>query len=93
MQLNLNLHTRDLTGDQVEPAHYVRPKGSLLKWIGNKYRMAEQITSYFPYVANRYFDVFLGSGAILATIAPEEGCWVRFLWSANRNLDCCPNSA
>ena len=73
MQLNLNLHARDLTGDQVEPAHYVRPKGSLLKWIGNKYRMAEQITSYFPYDANRYFDVFLGSGAILATIAPEKG--------------------
>ncbi len=73
MQLNLNLQARHLTGNLERPAHYVRPKGSLLKWIGNKYRMAEQITSHFPSDVNRYFDVFLGSGSILATVAPEEG--------------------
>ena len=59
----------DLLGD-VRPS---RPKGSLLKWIGNKYRMAEEIVSYFPADAERYFDVFLGSGAILATVAPLRG--------------------
>ena len=59
----------DLLGD-VRPA---RPKGSLLKWIGNKYRMAEQIASYFPTDIHRYFDVFLGSGSILATVAPVRG--------------------
>ena len=35
--------------------------------------MAEQITSHFPCGANRYFDVFLGSGSILATVAPNDG--------------------
>ncbi len=73
MQLELDLDIRDLMGNRVRPVHHIKPKGSLLKWIGNKYRMAEQIASYFPYDANRYFDVFLGSGAILATIAPNKG--------------------
>lgn len=50
-----------------------RPEGSLLKWIGNKYRMAEEIVSYFPADARTYYDVFLGSGAVLATVAPERG--------------------
>ncbi len=59
----------DLLGD-VRPT---RPNGSLLKWIGNKYRVAEQIASYFPADIRRYFDVFLGSGAILATVAPVRG--------------------
>lgn len=65
----LGNNTVDLLGD-VRPA---RPNGSLLKWIGNKYRMAEQITSYFPADSGTYFDVFLGSGSILATVAPERG--------------------
>lgn len=50
-----------------------RPSGSLLKWIGNKYRVAEQIVSYFPPDTRRYFDVFLGGGSILATVAPTRG--------------------
>ena len=61
--------TIDLFGD-VKPT---RPKGSLLKWIGNKYRMAEQIASYFPADTRTFFDVFLGSGAILGTLAPARG--------------------
>lgn len=59
----------DLLGN-VKPT---RPNGSLLKWIGNKYRMAEEITSYFPADTRTYYDVFLGSGAILATVAPIRG--------------------
>lgn len=61
--------TIDLLGD----AKHTRPNGSLLKWIGNKYRMAEEIVSYFPADAKRHFDVFLGSGAILATVSPHHG--------------------
>lgn len=52
---------------------YVRPRGSLFKWVGNKYRMAEQITSYFPSDFRTYYEVFLGGGAVLATIAPSCG--------------------
>ncbi|MCL5280998.1 MAG: DNA adenine methylase [Planctomycetes bacterium] len=47
-------------------------KGQLLKWIGNKQRFAQQIVSFFPERFGRYFEPFLGSGAVLATLAREE---------------------
>ena len=52
---------------------YVRPNGSLLKWIGNKYKVAEEITSYFPAEMRAFYDVFVGGGSILATVAPARG--------------------
>lgn len=48
-----------------------RLRGQLLKWIGNKQRFAAEIVSYFPPEFGRYFEPFLGSGAVLATLAPE----------------------
>jgi DNA adenine methylase len=47
------------------------PKGQLLKWVGNKQRFATEIISYFPRDFSRYFEPFLGSGAVLATLAPS----------------------
>ena len=44
----------------------------LLKWIGNKQRFAHEIVSYFPDRFGRYFEPFLGSGAVLGTLAPRE---------------------
>ena len=73
---------------------YTRPNGSLLKWIGNKYRMAEQITSYFPIDVRTYYEVFLGGGAVLATIAPARGVGsdsfapLIEIW---RNVKSCPD--
>lgn len=61
--------TTDLFG---RPA-FTRPKGSLLKWVGNKYRMAEEISSYFPADIGTFYDVFLGSASVLATVAPRQG--------------------
>ncbi|MCK4341665.1 MAG: DNA adenine methylase [Phycisphaerae bacterium] len=58
---------------EVIPPSYTKPRGSLLKWIGNKYRMAEEIAAYFPASFRTFYDVFLGSGAILATVAPASG--------------------
>lgn len=52
---------------------YVPPKSQLLKWIGNKQKFASVITSYFPKKFNRYIEPFIGSGAILATVAPSDG--------------------
>ncbi len=53
---------------------YSRPhRGSLLKWIGNKYKMAEEICSHFPTDYGTFFDVFVGSASLLATVAPERG--------------------
>jgi DNA adenine methylase len=60
----------DLFGDTT--GVYTKPKGgSLLKWIGNKYKMAEQICSYFPLEYGTVFDVFMGSVSVLATAAPQ----------------------
>ncbi|MBI3664334.1 MAG: DNA adenine methylase [Acidobacteria bacterium] len=47
--------------------------GPLLKWIGNKHRFAREIVSYFPKGYKTYREPFLGSGAVLGTLAPERG--------------------
>lgn len=49
------------------------PQGQLLKWIGNKQRMAEEIVAHFPKSFGTYHEPFLGSGAVLATLAPAHG--------------------
>jgi DNA adenine methylase len=51
----------------------VRPfKTQLLKWVGNKQRFAHEIVSYFPSRFKTYYEPFLGSGAVLATLAPDH---------------------
>ena len=52
---------------------YTAPSAQLLKWIGNKQRFAESIASFFPKRYNTYIEPFLGSGAVLATVAPKNG--------------------
>lgn len=47
-------------------------KTQLLKWIGNKQRFAHEIASYFPQYFGTYFEPFLGSGAVLATLMPQQ---------------------
>jgi DNA adenine methylase len=55
-------------------AHAQSPEtGQLLKWIGNKHRFAGEIVSYFPKFFKVYREPFLGSGAVLGTLAPEKG--------------------
>jgi DNA adenine methylase len=44
----------------------------LLKWIGNKQRTAHEIASYFPAGFATYYEPFIGSGAVLATLAPAK---------------------
>lgn len=44
----------------------------LLKWIGNKQRFADEIASYFPKDFQTYYEPFLGSGAVLATLKPSK---------------------
>lgn len=52
----------------------VKPfKAQLLKWVGNKQRFAHEIASYFPADYGTYREPFIGSGAVLATVAPERG--------------------
>lgn len=51
----------------------VRPfRFQLLKWIGNKQRFAHEIASLLPGDFGIYFEPFLGSGAVLGTLAPPR---------------------
>ena len=47
-------------------------KLQLLKWIGNKQRFAHEIVGYFPDHYGTYFEPFVGSGAVLGTLAPRD---------------------
>ncbi len=47
-------------------------RNSLLKWIGNKQRFAHEIVACFPARFERYMEPFVGSGAVLATLAPSH---------------------
>ena len=49
------------------------PKTQLLKWVGNKQKFAVEIVKHFPHSYNFFYEPFLGSGAILATVAPSNG--------------------
>lgn len=58
---------------RLAPTRRVQPfKPQLLKWIGNKQRFAHEIASYFPETIGTYFEPFVGSGGVLATLAPEK---------------------
>lgn len=54
-------------------ATYTPPKSQLLKWVGNKQKFAGEITKCFPTDFGTFYEPFLGSGAIMATVAPESG--------------------
>lgn len=61
-------------GPGTVPTRLVAPFGTqLLKWIGNKQRFAHEIIGYFPEKFETYIEPFVGSGAVLATLAPEQG--------------------
>jgi len=47
-------------------------KGQLLKWVGNKQKFANEIIGYFPKGFGTYYEPFLGSGAVLAHLAPKN---------------------
>lgn len=49
-----------------------KPQGQLLKWVGNKYKYAHVIVSYFPGNYRKYIEPFVGTGSILATLAPKN---------------------
>jgi len=47
-------------------------KKPLLKWVGNKQRFAHEIISSFPDQFGTYYEPFIGSGAVLATLIPDK---------------------
>ena len=54
-------------------ATYTPPKSQLLKWVGNKQRFASKIVRFFPVDFNTFYEPFIGSGAVIATVAPTKG--------------------
>jgi len=58
--------------DEIDGQLQAKPRKQLLKWIGNKQRFALEIISYFPEKYGTYYEPFLGSGAILGTLEPEQ---------------------
>jgi DNA adenine methylase len=54
------------------PEPLVPPRRQVLKWIGNKQRVAGAIAGYFPTDFRRYYEPFVGSGAVLGTLAPRD---------------------
>ena len=57
--------------DTIVPPSSKPFKLQLLKWIGNKQKFAHEIISYFPSELPAYYEPFLGSGAVLGTLAPK----------------------
>lgn len=47
-------------------------KSQLLKWIGNKQRVAHEIIGFFPSQFGTYFEPFLGGGGVLGVLAPQR---------------------
>lgn len=69
MQLDLN--TGDLASPPATPG--TRPlRSQLLKWVGNKQRFASTIAGFLPQNYRVYREPFLGSGAVLGTLAPPR---------------------
>jgi DNA adenine methylase len=57
--------------EPTEPGCQAAPfSQQLLKWVGNKQKFAHEIISFFPACYNTYHEPFLGSGAVLGTLAP-----------------------
>lgn len=44
-----------------------------LKWAGGKSRVAKEISSFFPEKYIRYYEPFLGGGAIYFSVSPQKG--------------------
>lgn len=72
MRKQVHSHMQTLLFDRATSSRLTTPFTSqLLKWVGNKQRFAHEIVSYFPTNFGTYFEPFLGSGAVLGTLAPK----------------------
>jgi DNA adenine methylase len=67
-QLNLE----HLGSGPASPRSCTPLRTQLLKWVGNKQRFAHEIVGSFPPAFGTYIEPFLGSGAVLGTLAPRR---------------------
>lgn len=61
----------------------------LLKWVGNKRKVANKIISFFPDRFNDYYEPFLGSGAVLIQLLEQKNLLlpIKFnqTWASDSN--------
>lgn len=63
----------DLAQGTAEAVQGVPPfKTQLLKWVGSKQKFAHEIAAHFPPDIGTYHEPFLGSGAVMAALAPPS---------------------
>lgn len=74
MQLALEIEAQPpRSAALVNSRRAARPfKSQLLKWIGNKQRLAYDIISFFPERFGTYHEPFLGSAGVLGVLAPQR---------------------
>ncbi len=75
MQLALNLNNKTSQERNTKPntTSGVYPyRSQLLKWVGNKQRFAHEIITTFPKQFGVYHEPFVGSGGVLAVLAPRK---------------------
>ena len=46
--------------------------GSFVKWAGGKKQLLTKLRARMPETYNRYFEPFIGSGALLFDVQPEH---------------------
>lgn len=65
-----------------------------IKWVGDKRQLLSKIKESMPTSYNRYFEPFLGGGALLLEIAPEDaivGDFNKALIETYRWVACYPD--
>lgn len=55
----------------VSPLETVRPK-PFIKWVGGKRQLLPELQRYLPEKITDYFEPFIGGGALLWTLEPQE---------------------
>ena len=60
-------------GRQLTMFGRIPPRHQFLKWVGSKHRHAGKIVDCMPTGFRRYIEPFVGSGSVLATVAPADG--------------------
>lgn len=49
-----------------------QPATPFLKWVGGKSQLLPELRKYIPRVYNRYFEPFIGGGALFFNLAPQN---------------------
>jgi DNA adenine methylase len=65
---------------QKEPCH------PFVKWAGGKTQLVEKMSKYFPEKFNRYFEPFLGGGAVFFYLAYRRPAFPAILSDINHDL-------